>query len=90
MQTKLSQSHFKKSNVQKCNDKNPNIKLQAIQHCRIARQGRQTQQKKVQVILRVNSVDSENWPACPPIIASVELTKPSWSVLQQNGRFSIK
>ncbi len=30
MQTKLSQSHIKKSNVQKCNAKDPNIELQAI------------------------------------------------------------
>jgi hypothetical protein len=44
---------------------------------------------RLQVILRINAVDSENWPACLPIIALVELTKPSWNVLQQNGR-SIK
>jgi hypothetical protein len=29
---------------------------------------------KLQVILRINSVDLENQPACPLIIASVELT----------------
>jgi hypothetical protein len=45
---------------------------------------------KLQLTLPINSVDSENRPACLPIIASVELTKPSWNVLQQNGRFSIK
>ena len=47
---------------------------------------------KLQVILRINAVDSENRPAYQPIIASVELpvTKLSWNVLQQNGRFSIK
>jgi hypothetical protein len=38
---------------------------------------------KLQVILRINAVDSENRPALPPIIASVELTKHSWNVLQQ-------
>jgi hypothetical protein len=30
MQTRLSQSHIKKSNVQICNAKDPNIALQAI------------------------------------------------------------
>jgi hypothetical protein len=33
MQRKLCQSHFKKTNVQICNAKDPNIKLQAIQRC---------------------------------------------------------
>jgi hypothetical protein len=47
-------------------------------------------QSNKQVILQINTVDSENRPACLPIIALVELTKPSWNVLQQNGRFSIK
>jgi hypothetical protein len=48
------------------------------------------QSNKLQVILQINAVDSKNQPACLPIIASVELTKSSWNVLQQNGRFSIK
>jgi hypothetical protein len=45
---------------------------------------------KLQVILRINSVDFENQPACLPIIASVELTKHSWNILQQKGHFSFE
>jgi hypothetical protein len=37
---------------------------------------------KPQVIRRINALDSNNRPACPPIIASVELTNHSWNVLQ--------
>ena len=44
MQTKLSQSHIKKSNVQKCNAKDPNIELQAIWRSWTARQGGPKQQ----------------------------------------------
>jgi hypothetical protein len=36
---------------------------------------------KLQVILWINAVDSENRPACLPIIASLELTKPTGHVL---------
>ena len=39
------------------------------------------QSNKLQVILQINAVDSKNQPACLPIIASVELTKPTWHVL---------
>jgi hypothetical protein len=44
-------------------------------------QTRRTKAKLESMILWINAVDSENQPACPPIIASVELTKPTWHVL---------
>jgi hypothetical protein len=70
--------------------KDPNIKLQAIQCCwfdqpvsRFQQTRLQTKATKLQVIFPINAVDSENWPACLPIIASGELTKNSGNILQQ-------
>jgi hypothetical protein len=90
MQTKLCKNHFKKSNAEKCNAKDPNIELQAFHAVELP--DKADRSNKLQVILQINAVDSENRPAYPPIIASVELTKLSWNVLQQNhdGRFSIQ